>query len=75
MAILGEPVGASILAIILLNESMSFTQCIGGLIVLLGLYSFLQNTRKQHKNNTSAAISKPLVVGPIIKDEKENMDA
>ncbi|WNB90195.1 DMT family transporter [Bacillus sp. NEB1478] len=72
MAILGEPVGASLLAIILLNETLSFTQCIGGLIVLLGLYFFLQNTRKKSKNNNPAILAKPVNTGPIIKDEKRH---
>jgi drug/metabolite transporter (DMT)-like permease len=75
MAILGEPVGASLLAILLLNESLSLTQFIGGIIVLLGLYFFLQNTRKQHKNNKAKITPKPRNDDSIIKDERDNIQA
>jgi drug/metabolite transporter (DMT)-like permease len=75
MAILGEPVGASLLAILLLNEPLSLTQFIGGLIVLLGLYFFLQNTRKQHKKNIAEMTSKPRNGDSIIKDERDNIQA
>ncbi|MEJ9219983.1 DMT family transporter [Paenibacillus glucanolyticus] len=42
MSVLGEPVGASLLAFLLLNESMSTLQAGGGALVLLGLVLFLK---------------------------------
>jgi drug/metabolite transporter (DMT)-like permease len=71
MAILGEPVGASLLAYILLKESLTITQWCGGLIVLTGLYFFLQNTRKQSKNKPQAPIADPVNKGPLIKDDNQ----
>lgn len=41
MSVLGEPVGASLLAFILLNETMNGLQAAGGAIVMLGLILFL----------------------------------
>ena len=46
MSILGEPIGATILAIILLGERVIALQIIGGLIVLLGVFLFLMLQRK-----------------------------
>ncbi|KOR89010.1 DMT family transporter [Paenibacillus solani] len=45
MSVLGEPVGASVLAFLLLNESMSSMQAAGGMLVLLGLVLFLKVRR------------------------------
>jgi drug/metabolite transporter (DMT)-like permease len=45
MSILGEPVGASILAYFFLNEVLSMTQMIGGVFVLIGVWSFLMRQR------------------------------
>ncbi|MGG3510173.1 DMT family transporter [Paenibacillus lautus] len=42
MSVLGEPVGASVLAFLLLNESMNSLQAAGGALVLLGLVLFLK---------------------------------
>jgi drug/metabolite transporter (DMT)-like permease len=67
MAILGEPVGATLLAYLLLNETLTFSQWAGGAIVLLGLYSFLRNTRKLKKDKPPAPIKSPVTTGPIIK--------
>ncbi len=67
MAILGEPVGATLLAYLLLNETLSFSQCAGGAIVLLGLYYFLKNTRKLKKDKPPAPIKSPVTAGPIVK--------
>lgn len=41
MSILGEPVGATILAAIILGEHLVFWQIVGGLIVLVGVFFFL----------------------------------
>lgn len=51
MSVLGEPVGASLLAFLLLNESMSLLQAAGGALVMLGLVMFLQG------NKASRAVS------------------
>lgn len=67
MAILGEPVGATLLAYLFLGESLTLSQWSGGAIVLAGLYYFLQNTRKQNKRTTPAPIKPPLTSGPIVK--------
>ncbi|WP_394603774.1 DMT family transporter [Fictibacillus sp. UD] len=67
MAILGEPVGATMLAYILIGETLTVSQWIGGAIVLSGLYYFLQNTRKQKRDKPPAPIKKPVTVGPIVK--------
>ncbi|WP_246125587.1 DMT family transporter [Alkalicoccus halolimnae] len=42
MSILGEPVGATILAIFLLGETVTILQTVGGSFVLLGVYLFLR---------------------------------
>lgn len=67
MAILGEPVGATILAYLLLGETLTVSQCFGGIIVLTGLYYFLQNTRKQKRDKPPAPIRNPVTAGPIVK--------
>lgn len=67
MAILGEPVGATLLAYLLLNETLTFSQWTGGAIVLLGLYYFLKNTRKLKKDKPPAPIKSPVTAGPIVK--------
>jgi drug/metabolite transporter (DMT)-like permease len=46
MSILGEPVGATILAVILLNERLVNWQIAGGLLVLLGVFFFLSQQQK-----------------------------
>ncbi|MFP5113796.1 DMT family transporter [Bacillaceae bacterium C204] len=46
MSILGEPVGATILAVILLNEHLVTWQIAGGLLVLLGVFFFLSQKQK-----------------------------
>ncbi|MCU9612748.1 DMT family transporter [Caldibacillus lycopersici] len=46
MAILFEPVGASLLAYILLKEKLVWTQLLGGFVVLIGLYIFSIHKKK-----------------------------
>ena len=41
MSILGEPVGATILAVLLLHEKLVPWQMVGGLLVLAGVFFFL----------------------------------
>lgn len=48
MSILGEPVGATLLAVLLLNEQLILTQLLGGLLVLFGVFFFL--LQKQPKS-------------------------
>jgi drug/metabolite transporter (DMT)-like permease len=49
MAILFEPIGASILAYWLLGEKILLTQVIGGMIIILGVTLFLMEERKLKK--------------------------
>ncbi|MQR96325.1 DMT family transporter [Fictibacillus phosphorivorans] len=67
MAILGEPVGATLLAFLILGETLTLFQWSGGVIVLAGLYYFLQNTRKQKKSTPPAPVKAPVTPGPIVK--------
>jgi len=46
MAILFEPVGATILAYLLLNEHVVWTQILGGIIVIAGILLFVIDERK-----------------------------
>lgn len=46
MSILGEPVGATILAFFLLGERLVSSQMAGGLLVLLGVFFFLTQQQK-----------------------------
>ncbi|HEY2422222.1 MAG TPA: DMT family transporter [Neobacillus sp.] len=46
MSILGEPVGATILAVILLSERLVGWQIVGGILVLLGVFFFLLQQKK-----------------------------
>lgn len=53
MSILGEPIGATILAVILLGEPIIMLQVIGGIFVLIGVFLFLIQQRKLHANQES----------------------
>lgn len=46
MSILGEPVGSTILAYLLLHEQLVSWQIAGGLLVLIGVFFFLSQQRK-----------------------------
>ncbi|TCP29835.1 threonine/homoserine efflux transporter RhtA [Scopulibacillus darangshiensis] len=46
MSILVEPVGAAVLAYIILGETIHVPQMIGGSIILLGIYYYLKSRRK-----------------------------
>ncbi|REB04854.1 DMT family transporter [Sporosarcina sp. BI001-red] len=50
IAILFEPVGASVLAYYIFNESLSTAQIIGGIVVLLGILLFVVGGRKKTPN-------------------------
>lgn len=47
MSVLGEPVGASILAVILLGEHLDMLQIIGGVLVLIGVSWFLLGGKRE----------------------------
>ncbi|WLV24079.1 DMT family transporter [Aciduricibacillus chroicocephali] len=47
MSVLGEPVGATILAAILLHEQVTLLQVFGGCIVLVGVFIFLSQQRRK----------------------------
>lgn len=49
MAVLLEPIGASLLALWILNEAITWTQWLGGSIVLFGLMMFIFSTTKKVK--------------------------
>ncbi|HET7577753.1 MAG TPA: DMT family transporter [Bacillales bacterium] len=56
-SILGEPIGATILAYFILNEAIKLSQWIGGAVILLGIYVFLasyQAHRKKMRRKLSA---------------------
>lgn len=57
MAILFEPVGAAVLAYFLLQEAITWTQALGGFIVIAGVSLFLLDERRIRMKNTS---SKPV---------------
>ncbi|GAB4075057.1 DMT family transporter [Barrientosiimonas marina] len=49
MGIVFEPVGASILAYFVLGETITWSQWLGGSIVLFGLFLFIMSTTKKRK--------------------------
>ena len=46
VAILGEPVGATILAFLILGEAPSINEMAGGLLILLGIFTVVRRKRK-----------------------------
>ncbi|OAB28443.1 multidrug transporter [Paenibacillus macquariensis subsp. defensor] len=53
MSILGEPIGASLLAFILLNETMSWIQISGGLMAIAGMILFMRVTSRNNKHEVT----------------------
>ncbi|MEN2769220.1 DMT family transporter [Ornithinibacillus xuwenensis] len=59
MAIVFEPIGATILAYVILNERVTWSQWLGGTIVIFGLFLFIVSTTRKsrvtihHKNSSS----------------------
>lgn len=53
VAILFEPIGATILAVILLSEEVLWTQMVGGLIVLIGITIFLVDVKRDKVNQAT----------------------
>ncbi|MGG4043289.1 DMT family transporter [Bacillus smithii] len=58
MSILGEPIGAIILAYIFLGETTSISQMIGGVLSLIGVSMFLRNKGLSRKENTASDLVK-----------------
>ena len=71
MSILGEPVGASILAFFLLGERLNAMQMIGSILVLFGVSVFLLQQQKEQQKCRKRAC---LYTGIIIKREKRSCD-
>lgn len=57
MAILFEPVGATVLAYYILGEKVIATQIIGGIIVILGITTFLVSTNKKREKKGLRKVS------------------
>jgi len=55
MSILGEPVGSSALAVLLLGERLVGWQIVGGLLVLLGVFLFLVKQQQQKSVQSKVA--------------------
>lgn len=51
IAMLGEPVGATILATLVLHELPAAVQVIGGIIIITGLYIFIVTTEKNEEES------------------------
>lgn len=49
-AILGEPIGAAILAVIFLGENVTVTQIIGGTVIISGILIYLKNNKEDKFN-------------------------
>lgn len=56
-AMLGEPVGATFLAIILLKEIPTLPQAVSGVLILTGLYIFMSSAIKESALQTKAKLS------------------
>lgn len=63
MSILGEPVGAALLAYWIFGEVVTWSQWVGGALILIGIYMFL---RFQEKVDSIPAIKS----APYIAEEK-----
>ncbi|RFU63703.1 DMT family transporter [Peribacillus glennii] len=55
MAILMEPIGASILAYLLLGEKIVWTQGLGGFVIIAGLIMYLKNENKMRAANDAVS--------------------
>ncbi|MFD1067121.1 DMT family transporter [Oceanobacillus locisalsi] len=49
MAVVFEPIGASILAFLILNEAPTWSQFLGGTIIVFGLFLFILSTSRKDK--------------------------
>ncbi|WP_342433110.1 DMT family transporter [Neobacillus sp. FSL H8-0543] len=64
MSILGEPVGATLLAIILLGERLAGWQIVGGVLVLFGVFLFLIQQQKPRQIKTASIQAEPNTTTP-----------
>lgn len=71
MSILGEPVGASILAFFLLGERLNAMQMIGSMLVLFGVSVFLLQQEKTNSKRCGERTS--IYAGIIIVEEKREV--
>lgn len=58
MGIVFEPIGASLLAYLILGEVMTWSQILGGTIVVFGLFLFIKSTSRKSRVTISRKISK-----------------
>ncbi|MCM3790405.1 DMT family transporter [Domibacillus indicus] len=54
MSILGEPVGATLLAVLLLNERLTSWQITGGIFILAGVFFFLLKQQTAHSKKSGS---------------------
>ncbi|MCI2255990.1 DMT family transporter [Domibacillus sp. PGB-M46] len=54
MSILGEPVGATLLAVLLLNERLTGWQITGGIFILAGVFFFLLKQQPAHSKKSGS---------------------
>ncbi|WP_309091738.1 DMT family transporter [Domibacillus sp.] len=54
MSILGEPVGATLLAVLLLNERLTSWQITGGIFILAGVFFFLLKQQPAHSKKSGS---------------------
>ncbi|MEM1504998.1 DMT family transporter [Domibacillus sp. 8LH] len=54
MSILGEPVGATLLAVLLLNEQLTSWQITGGIFILAGVFFFLLKQQPAHSKKSGS---------------------
>jgi drug/metabolite transporter (DMT)-like permease len=58
MSVLGEPVGATLLAYLLLNESLNSVQAVAGLIIICGVWYFLRHNKVRYEDKPGAECKK-----------------
>ncbi|MCU6339917.1 DMT family transporter, partial [Enterobacter quasiroggenkampii] len=56
MSVLGEPVGATVLAWLLLGESLTTTQFIACVLLIAGVWIFLMSERRANHSTPAAAM-------------------
>ncbi|UOF92128.1 DMT family transporter [Fodinisporobacter ferrooxydans] len=56
MSILGEPVGAIALSVLLLNDTVTPSQWIGGCMAILGVWLFLRTNQGSHQQTPAASL-------------------
>jgi len=56
MSVLGEPVGATLLAFLLLGEKLNPLQALAGLVIIWGVWYFLRHNRVHYEARDSSAL-------------------